>query len=77
MPGFGNIYLVTPIESDGVLLGRMVMMYSHEVYVSRFYSFVRQAVLTTTHRYSFAFAHWLVLGTAYRGAIGRALSMHA
>ncbi|MDA9982301.1 HAMP domain-containing histidine kinase [Gammaproteobacteria bacterium] len=47
MPGFGNIYVITPIESDGVLLGRLVMMYSHELFISRFYSFVRQAVLTT------------------------------
>ena len=47
MPGFGNIYVITPIESDGVLLGSLVMMYSHDVYISRFYSFVRQAALTT------------------------------
>lgn len=47
MPRFGDIYVITPIESDGVLLGRLLMMYSRDVYISRFYLFVRQAVLTT------------------------------
>lgn len=46
MPGLGNIYVITPIESDGVLLGRLVMMYSHHAFISRFYSFVRQAAIT-------------------------------
>jgi len=46
MPGFGNVYVITPIESDGVLLGKVVMKYSREVYISRFYSFVRQAIYT-------------------------------
>lgn len=46
MPGFGNIYVITPIESDGVLLGRLVMRYSHDAYISRFYSFVHQAAIT-------------------------------
>jgi signal transduction histidine kinase len=46
MPGLGNIYVVTPIDSDGVLLGRLVMLYSHEIYIDRFLAFVRQAAMT-------------------------------
>ncbi|MDH3279903.1 MAG: HAMP domain-containing histidine kinase [Gammaproteobacteria bacterium] len=46
MPGLGNIYVVTPIDSDGVLLGRLVMLYSHEIYIDRFLSFMRQAAMT-------------------------------
>jgi len=46
MSGLGNIYVVTPIDSDGVLLGRLVMLYSHEIYIDRFLSFVRQAAMT-------------------------------
>ncbi len=46
MPGFGNIYVVTPIDSDGVLLGRLVMLYSHDIYINRFMTFMRQAAMT-------------------------------
>ena len=46
MQRFGNIYVVTPVDSDGVLLGRLVMLYSDDIYLERFQTFMRQAAVT-------------------------------
>lgn len=46
MPGFGNIYVVTPIDSDGTVLGRLVMLYSDDIYLERVLTFMRQAAIT-------------------------------
>lgn len=46
-PGTGSMYVITPILSDGVELGRLLMRYPDAVYTTRFNSFVRQAVYTT------------------------------
>ena len=40
---FGHRYVVTPIESDNVLLGTVVMSYSKEIYFERFATFAKLA----------------------------------
>lgn len=44
---FQNLYVITPIESDGVLLGMLVMGYSAEILTQRFANFAVRAALTT------------------------------
>lgn len=46
--GFGNLYVVTPIISDGILIGQVLMRYPDAVYTARFRSVVKQALYTTT-----------------------------
>jgi hypothetical protein len=44
---FHRRYVVTPIASDGVLLGTLVMGYSEAIYTERFTVFAGRAALTT------------------------------
>jgi hypothetical protein len=44
---FHRRYVVTPIASDGVLLGTLVMGYSEAIYTERFGVFASRAALTT------------------------------
>ncbi|RLA37726.1 MAG: two-component sensor histidine kinase [Gammaproteobacteria bacterium] len=46
-PPFRNLYVITPIESDGVLLGTLIMGYSEEIFTQRFTTFAGRAALTT------------------------------
>lgn len=43
----GNIYVVTPIESDNVLLGTLVMGYSNKLFSSRFLTYLKRGAFTT------------------------------
>jgi two-component system, NtrC family, sensor kinase len=47
VPESQYIYMVTPIVSDGVLLGTLVMAYSKSLFVPRFINFAQRAALTT------------------------------
>lgn len=47
IPGSGRIYMLTPVISDGVLLGTLVMGYSKSAFVPRFYSIAERAGLVT------------------------------
>lgn len=47
IPGSAKIYMLTPIMSDGVLLGTLVMGYSKSAFVPRFYSIAERAGLVT------------------------------
>jgi len=42
-----NLYVVTPIKSDGVLLGTLVMGYSHDIFTAHFTTFAWRAAMTT------------------------------
>ncbi len=44
---FSNLYVVTPIVSDGVLIGTLIMGYSEEIFTQRFTTFAGRAALTT------------------------------
>ena len=46
-PQSGSIYMVTPIVADGVLLGRLVLGYSRQVFVPRLSNLVARSVLVT------------------------------
>ena len=45
--GSGNIYMVTPIIADGVLLGRLVLGYSRQVFIPRLGNLAARAGLVT------------------------------
>ncbi len=45
--GFEELFVLTPIVSDNVLLGTLVMSYSPEIFSQRFIGFAGQAALTT------------------------------
>lgn len=45
--GSGRFYLITPILSDGVPLGTLVMGYSHSIFLPRFYDIARRAFAIT------------------------------
>jgi len=45
--GFNELMVLTPIISDGVLLGTLVMGYSRDIFSQRFLGFAWQAALTT------------------------------
>ena len=45
--GFDEIFVLTPIVSDNVLLGTLVMSYSPEIFSRRFIGFAGHAALTT------------------------------
>lgn len=47
MPGSDKLYVLTPIVSDGVLLGTLVMGYSKSAFLPRFFSIVVRAGLVT------------------------------
>jgi signal transduction histidine kinase len=47
VPGSGRIYVLTPVVSDGVLLGTLVMGYSKSAFVPRFYAIAERAGLVT------------------------------
>jgi signal transduction histidine kinase len=47
VPGSDRIYVLTPVMSDGVLLGTLVMGYSKSAFVPRFYSIAERAGLVT------------------------------
>jgi len=42
-----HIYVVTPIESDNVLLGSLVMQYSNDLFSNRFYTYAKRGAFTT------------------------------
>jgi signal transduction histidine kinase len=44
---FRNLYVVTPVVSDGVLIGTLIMGYSEELFTQRFTAFAGRAALTT------------------------------
>lgn len=46
-PASGYIYMVTPIIADGVLLGRLVLGYSRQVFIPRLGNLVTRAALVT------------------------------
>ena len=46
-PQSGSIYMVTPIVADGVLLGRLVLGYSRQVFIPRLNDLVTRSVLAT------------------------------
>ncbi len=46
-PGSEFLYIVTPIEADGVSLGTLVMTYSRDAYLPRFYAIAQRAALVT------------------------------
>ncbi|RKZ35487.1 MAG: two-component sensor histidine kinase [Gammaproteobacteria bacterium] len=43
----GKMFVVTPIEADGVLLGNLVMGFSRDIFTRRFETFARRAAVTT------------------------------
>lgn len=45
--GSGKFYMITPIVSDGVSLGTLVMGYSHSMFLPRFYDIARSAIAMT------------------------------
>ncbi len=45
--GFENLYVLTPIESDGVRIGALILVYSKHLFSDRFLDFARTALLTT------------------------------
>lgn len=45
--GLDNIYVITPIESDNVLLGTLIMGYSNELFSDRFFTYTKRGVFTT------------------------------
>ncbi|MBI3140321.1 MAG: HAMP domain-containing protein [Rhodocyclales bacterium] len=47
MPGSDKLYVLTPIVSDGVLLGTLVMGYSKSAFLPRFFSIALRAGLVT------------------------------
>lgn len=47
LPGSDKFYMVTPIISDGVALGTLVMGYSRSMFLPRFYDIARRAVVMT------------------------------
>lgn len=42
-----HIYVITPIESDNVLLGTLIMGYSNELFPNRFFTYVSRGAVTT------------------------------
>ena len=46
-PQSGSIYMVTPIVADGVLLGRLVLGYSRQVFIPRLNNLVTRSVWVT------------------------------
>lgn len=47
LPASGYIYMVTPIIADGVLLGRLVLGYSRQVFIPRLGNLVARSALVT------------------------------
>ncbi|MCM2287646.1 MAG: hypothetical protein NDI67_01355, partial [Sulfuritalea sp.] len=47
LPASGYIYMVTPIIADGVLLGRLVLGYSRQVFIPRLGNLVTRSALVT------------------------------
>lgn len=47
IPGSDKIYMLTPIAADGVLLGTLVMGYSKNAFLPRFYGIAKRAGLVT------------------------------
>lgn len=47
LAGSDKFYMVTPIISDGVALGTLVMGYSSSMFLPRFYDFARRAIIMT------------------------------
>jgi signal transduction histidine kinase len=47
IPGSNNIYVITPIVSDGILLGTLVMRHSKTVFLPRFFGIAKRGGLIT------------------------------
>ncbi|RZI40424.1 HAMP domain-containing histidine kinase [Herbaspirillum sp. HC18] len=46
-PNSGKLYVIAPIESDGVSLGTLVMGYSNSTFLPRFFDIARRAMVIT------------------------------
>jgi two-component system, NtrC family, sensor kinase len=47
IPGSDSLYVIVPIEADGVQLGTLVMAYSKSMFLPRFYGIARRAAMVT------------------------------
>lgn len=46
-PLSNNLYMITPIVADGVVLGRLVLGYSRQVFIARLSNHIKRSVLVT------------------------------